>query len=73
MGGKNPWPIATLWMAMYYREINDIKKEKECIDFVVKSSNEYGFLGEQVDNETMSPSWVNGLAWSHAMFILLAK
>ena len=52
---------------------NDIKKEKECIDFVVKSSNEYGFLGEQVDNATMSPSWVNGLAWSHAMFILLAK
>lgn len=70
MGGKSPWPIATLWMAMYYKEIGDKKKAQECIDFVVKSSNEHGFLGEQVDNETMTPNWVNGLAWSHAMFIL---
>ena len=69
-GGKSPWPIATLWMAMYYKEIGDKKKAQECIDFVVKSSNEHGFLGEQVDNETMTPNWVNGLAWSHAMFIL---
>lgn len=70
MGGKNPWPIATLWMAMYYKEIGNNEKAQECIDFVVNSSNEHGFLGEQVDNATMSPSWVNGLAWSHAMFIL---
>ncbi len=70
MGGKNPWPIATLWMAMYYKEIGNKKKAQECIDFVVNSSNEHGFLAEQVDNATMSPSWVNGLAWSHAMFIL---
>lgn len=70
MGGKSPWPIATLWMAMYYIEVGNNKKAQECIDFVVKSSNEHGFLAEQVDNATMSPSWVNGLAWSHAMFIL---
>lgn len=70
MGGKNPWPIATSWMAMYYQEIGNKKKAQECIDFVVNSSNEHGFLGEQVDNETMQPNWVNGLAWSHAMFIL---
>jgi len=70
MGGKNPWPVATLWMAMYYKKIGEKKKAQECIDFVVNSSNEHGFLAEQVDNNTMSPSWVNGLAWSHAMFIL---
>lgn len=70
MGGKNPWPVATLWMAMYYKEIGDNKKVKECIDFVVNSANEHGFIAEQVDNATMSPSWVNALAWSHAMFIL---
>lgn len=69
-GGKNPWPIATLWMAMYYKEIGNSKKAQECIDFVVNSSNEHGFLAEQVNNETMTPSWVNALAWSHAMFIL---
>lgn len=70
MGGKNPWPIATLWMAMYYKEAKEYKKAQECIDFVINSANEHGFLSEQVDNSTMSPSWVNALAWSHAMFLL---
>ena len=70
MGGKNPWPIATLWMAMYYKEIKDNKKAKECMDFVIKSCNEHGFLAEQVDNKSMQASWVNGIAWAHAMFIL---
>lgn len=68
--GNDPWPIATLWMAMYYQENGEKKKAQECIDFVINSSNEHGFLAEQIDNSTMSPSWVNGLAWSHAMFIL---
>ena len=70
MGGKNPWPVATLWMAMYYKEVGNNKKAQECIDFVVNSANEHGFLAEQVDNNTMQPTWVNALAWSHAMFIL---
>lgn len=70
MGGRNPWPIATLWMAMYYKEIGEMEKAQECINFVVNSANEHGFLAEQVSNETMEPAWVNGLAWSHAMFIL---
>ncbi len=69
-GGKDPWVIATLWMAMYYKKLGEKKKAKECIQFVVNTANEHGFLSEQVNNETMSPSWVNGLAWSHAMFIL---
>ena len=68
--GKNPWPIATLWMAMYCKAEAKKQKAQECIDFVVNSSNEHGFLAEQVDNSTMQPSWVNALAWSHAMFIL---
>lgn len=69
-GGKSPWPIATLWMAMYYQKAGEKKKANECIEFVVNTANEHGFLAEQVDNQTMQPSWVNGLAWSHAMFIL---
>ena len=71
-GGKSPWPIATLWMAMYYQKTGEKKKAKECIEFVVNTANEHGFLAEQVDNQTMKPNWVNGLAWSHAMFILSA-
>ena len=69
-GGKNPWPISTLWMAMYYQKAGESKKAKECIEFVVKSCNEHGLLGEQVDNSTLEPNWVVGLGWSHAMFIL---
>ena len=69
-GGKNPWPISTLWMAMYYQKAGENKKAKECIEFVVKSCNEHGLLGEQVDNSTLEPNWVVGLGWSHAMFIL---
>lgn len=60
MDGK-PWPIATLWMALYYIEIKDYKKAKECLKFVVSSSTEHGFLPEQVENDTMTPAWVIGL------------
>lgn len=68
-GGYNPWVIANLWMANYYLEAGEKKKAKECFEFVVKSASSYGFLGEQVNNETMQPSWIIGLTWSHAMYI----
>ena len=57
-------------MAMYYKEIGNKEKVRECIEFIVNSANEHGLLGEQVDNNTMQPNWVIGLAWSHAMFLL---
>lgn len=71
MGGKNPWPIATLWMAWYYIEINEIEKAKELFEFVTNSASEHGLLGEQVNNEKMKPAWVIGLTWSHAMYIII--
>ena len=70
MGGKNPWPIVTLWISWYYLETGDVEKALECFNFVVNSSSEHGFLGEQVDNETMKACWVIGLTWSHAMYII---
>ena len=70
-GGYNPWVIANLWMANYYLDAGDKKKAKECFEFVVKSASNYGFLGEQVNNETMQPSWIIGLTWSHAMYIIV--
>ena len=69
--GNSPWPVATLWMGMYYQKAGEKNKAKECIEFVVNTANKHGFLGEQVDNNTMNPNWANGLAWSHAMFICL--
>ncbi len=69
----NPWVIATLWMALYYIEVKKYKEAKECLNFVVTSSTEHGFLAEQVDNETMQANWVIGLGWSHAMFVLVLE
>ena len=69
--GKNPWTIATLWMAMYYQKANEKQKAKECLKFIIESANEHGFIAEQVNNQTLTPAWVNGLAWAHAMFVSL--
>lgn len=67
--GGNPWVIANLWMAEYHIKDKNYEKAKECLEFVAKTCNEHGFLGEQIDNKTMKPAWVIGLGWSHAMFI----
>ncbi len=73
MGGYNPWPIATLWMAWYYLEVGNNEKAIECFNFVTNSSTSHGFLGEQINNEDMKPCWVIGLTWSHAMYIITLK
>lgn len=69
----NPWTIATLWRALYYIELKQYKKAKECLDFVINSASEQGYIAEQVDNQTMQPAWVIGLGWAHAMFLLVLE
>lgn len=49
-GGKNPWVISTLWMALYYIKADKKNKAMECLDFAVKTASENGLLAEQVDN-----------------------
>ena len=66
----NPWPIANLWMTLYYLEKGEKKKAKETFDFVVKTAGKHSLLGEQIDNSTLKPNWVIGLGWSHAMFVI---
>lgn len=68
-----PWPIANLWMTLYYLEKGEKKKAKETFDFVLKTAGKHSFLGEQVDNNTLKPNWVIGLGWSHAMFIIVLE
>ena len=68
-----PWPIANLWMTLYYLENGEKKKAKETFDFVLKTAGKHSFLGEQVDNNTLKPNWVIGLGWSHAMFIIVLE
>ena len=73
LGGYNPWPIATLWMTWYYLGVGNIDEAIKCFNFVINSSTEHGFLGEQINNEEMKPCWVIGLTWSHAMFLITLK
>ncbi len=70
MGGNNPWPIATLWMAIYYLKIGNKQEARKCIDFVTNTATKHGFLAEQIDNSTMQSKWVIGLGWSHAMYVI---
>ncbi len=69
----SPWPIANLWMTLYYLENGERKKAKETFDFVLKTAGKHSFLGEQIDNATLKPNWVIGLGWSHAMFIIVLE
>ena len=71
MGGYSPWPIATLWMSWYYLEAGDIEKALETFYFVTNSTSAHGYIGEQVNNDAMKPSWVIGLTWSHAMYLIM--
>ena len=68
MGG-NPWVISSLWLASYELERGNKKAAKQHFEYVVRTATQHGFLAEQIDNKTMQPAWVIGLAWSHAMFI----
>ena len=69
----SPWPIANLWMTLYYLENGEKKKAKETFDFVLKTAGKHSLLGEQIDNNTLKPNWVIGLGWSHAMFIIVLE
>lgn len=70
MDGNNPWPIATLWMALYYFQIGNREEAMKCIDFVTNTATKHGLLAEQIDNNTMTSKWVIGLGWSHAMYVI---
>ena len=69
----NPWPIANLWMTLYYLEKGENRKAKETFDFVIKTVGTHNLLGEQIDNNTLKANWVIGLGWSHAMFIIVLE
>ena len=71
MGGKNPWIITTLWMALYYLKAGDISRAEMCFKYDVNTSAKHGFLSEQVSNDDENFQWVIGLGWSHAMFIIV--
>ena len=56
----NPWPIANLWMTLYYLETGEKKIAKETCDGVIKTAGKHYLRGEQIDNNTLKPNWVIG-------------
>ena len=70
LGGNNPWPIATLWMALYNLKIGNKAEALKQIEFITNTATKHGLLAEQIDNQTMQSKWVIGLGWSHAMYII---
>ena len=65
-----PWPICTLWMALYNLEHGEYDEAIENFEFATNSASGHGLLPEQTDSRTMQPLWNIGLNWSHAMYIL---
>lgn len=70
IGGNNPWPIATLWMALYKLQMGKKEEARKEIEFVIQTATKNGLLAEQIDNGTLQSKWVIGLGWSHAMYII---
>lgn len=70
--GGNPWIITTLWAGLVHCEAGRRAEAERCLDWATQHATELGLLPEQVDARTGAPKWVIPLAWSHAMYILLA-
>ena len=70
---SNPWLICTLWLAKWYiakaKEIKDLEKALELINWTAASSLETGIMPEQIDSLTGEPLSVAPLTWSHAEFV----
>ncbi len=78
IGGNNSWVISTLWLSLYYikkynitNDINDNIKALEYFDWVTNHASTYEYLPEQVLEK--NELWVNGLAWSHAMYLICVE
>jgi glucoamylase len=68
--GGNPWILATLWLALYYKKFKDVSKMEKLIKWVIAHATDLDLLAEQVDMSTGLSISAVPLAWSHAFFIL---
>ncbi|KAL5608417.1 hypothetical protein FOBRF1_008914 [Fusarium oxysporum] len=66
-GGGNPWPLATLWLAIYEGERGNKKEAKRLVEWVVDHSTVAGLVPEQVHRIEGHPVASVPLSWSHAM------
>jgi glucoamylase len=68
--GGNPWILTTLWLALYYEKLKDVKKMEYLTKWAIDHATVLDLLSEQVDKSTNAPISAIPLAWSHAFFIL---
>lgn len=70
----NPWVICTLWIARYYIEKaeskKDLKRAMELLKWTGSHANSGGLLAEQMDPDTREQLSTTPLVWSHAEFVL---
>lgn len=70
---SNPWFICTLWTAQYYvakaNSMEDLKPALKIFEWVADHALESGVLAEQINPETLQPTSVSPLTWSHGTYI----
>lgn len=66
-GGGNPWPLATLWLAIFEGASGKIEECKSLVDWVVSHTTPAGLVPEQVHRQNGTPVAAVPLSWSHAM------
>jgi GH15 family glucan-1,4-alpha-glucosidase len=70
--GGNAWIISSLWLALFYIKQGKREKAKELFNWVTNHADNLSFLPEQIDKTTNQSVWIKQLAWSHAMYIIVA-
>ncbi|GIV96129.1 MAG: glucan 1,3-alpha-glucosidase [Herpetosiphonaceae bacterium] len=69
----NPWFICTLWVAQWWialaRSVDDLRRPREILEWVVEHALPSGVLAEQVHPYSGVPLSVSPLTWSHATFV----
>lgn len=66
----NPWVICTLWVAQYFASQGFRDEGLKRVKWVTSVAGRTGLLPEQVEPETLVPSSVKPLVWSHAEFVI---
>lgn len=69
----NPWIITTLWLAQYYiqkaQSKKDLKPAEELLSWTVDRALPSGILPEQINPFSGEPLSATPLTWSHAEFV----
>ncbi|KAH7112254.1 Six-hairpin glycosidase-like protein [Dactylonectria estremocensis] len=72
-GGGNPWPLATLWLAIYEAGRGNKEDARGLVEWVVEHSTVAGLVPEQVHRVGGHPVASVPLSWSHAMVAIAVE